>query len=104
MSEAANKMKDLLLDKKANKPKFDVITNYNALPLRVEDIVETLKLQIESSVYLEDSIKYIISNYQIDEFIEIGPGKVLSGFMKRIDPTKPIISMDKLDDLIKMNL
>jgi [acyl-carrier-protein] S-malonyltransferase len=100
MSDAANKMEKLLKDFNWFNPLFDVITNYNAKALISENLIETLKLQIESPVYFEDSIRLMIDDYQVDEFIEIGPGKVLSGFLKRIDSSKRVFSIDKLEDLI----
>jgi [acyl-carrier-protein] S-malonyltransferase len=35
----------------------------------------------------------------VDTFIEIGPGKVLSGFVRKIDRKKKVISIDRVEDL-----
>ena len=43
-----------------------------------------LEKQVMSSVYFEDSIRYMIAK-GVDTIIEIGPGKVLSGFIRKID-------------------
>ena len=45
-----------------------------------------LEKQVMSSVYFEDSVRYMIAN-GVDTIIEIGPGKVLSGFIRKIDKT-----------------
>lgn len=45
-----------------------------------------LEKQVMSSVYFEDSIRYMLEN-GVDTIIEIGPGKVLSGFIRKIDKT-----------------
>jgi [acyl-carrier-protein] S-malonyltransferase len=45
---------------------------------------DILQRQICNSVYFEDSIRYLLEQ-GVDTFIEIGPGKALSGFIKRID-------------------
>ena len=43
-----------------------------------------LEKQVMSPVYFEDSIRTMINN-GVDTMIEIGPGKVLSGFVRKID-------------------
>lgn len=47
-----------------------------------ETIPQLLEKQVQSSVYFEDSIRYMVE-HGIDTFIEIGPGKTLSGFVKK---------------------
>lgn len=67
--------------------RLPVIFNSTAKPLQEgKTIAEMLTRQVKSSVYFEDSIRYMLSE-GIDTFIEIGPGKVLSGFIKKIDKT-----------------
>lgn len=51
-----------------------------------QDIKDLLVAQVQSSVYFEDSIKYMIEK-GVDTFVEIGGGKVLSGFVKKISKT-----------------
>lgn len=63
-------------------------------------IPELLEKQVQSSVYFEDSIRYMIQN-GIDTFVEIGPGKVLSGFIKKIDKTVNVIAIDSVETLDK---
>ena len=60
---------------------------FNATGRELEEgktIPEMLELQVQSSVYFEDSIRYMMEQ-GVDTFIEIGPGKTLSGFVKKID-------------------
>lgn len=49
-----------------------------------ENIADILTKQVMSSVYFEDCIRYMLAN-GVDTIVEIGPGKVLSGFVKKID-------------------
>ena len=60
--------------------------------------------QIESPVQWRESVIYMIKN-GVSNFIEIGPGKVLSGLVKRIDKTVNVNTINKLEDLkdIKLN-
>lgn len=62
---------------------------------------ELLKAQVSSPVKWEQSMRLLIEK-GVDTFIEIGPGKTLSGFMKRIDRTKKVINIDKLADMEKL--
>lgn len=50
------------------------------------EIIPLLVRQIESSVRWEDSIKLMLEN-GVDTFIEVGPGRVLSGFVREISKT-----------------
>ena len=55
-------------------------------------IKQNLTKQVMSSVYFEDTIKQMI-NDGVETFVEIGPGKVLSGFIRKIDKTKKTYSI-----------
>lgn len=99
MHSAALKMQEHLKDTNYQQPIVDVIMNYNAQPLDINCLVDLLTKQIESSVLFEDSVKLMIEQYHIDTFIEIGPGRVLSGLIKKINPTKKIISIDNWNDI-----
>ena len=61
-------------------------------------IKELLIKQIESPVRWRESIIYMV-NKGVRKFIEIGPGKVLSGLIKRIDKKVEIITINSLEDI-----
>ncbi len=61
-------------------------------------IKELLIKQIENPVRWRESVIYMI-NKGVTKFVEIGPGKVLSGLVKRIDRSVTIVSINELDDL-----
>ncbi len=70
------------LDKyNTNKPEYKVIYNVSGKE-EEEDINSLLEKQICHSVYFEDTLKYLKSN-GVDTFVEIGPGKTLSGFVRK---------------------
>jgi len=67
-------------------PQIPVISNVEALPVRdAAHIRKLLVQQVSSPVRWEDSVRYMISQ-GIEVFIEVGPGKVLTGFLKKISP------------------
>lgn len=62
---------------------FPVIFNTTALELQEgESIKDLLERQVQSSIYMEKTIEYL-EKQGVDTVIEIGPGKALSGFVKR---------------------
>lgn len=98
MCLAADKMYGIIKNTKYSKPETPIIMNCNAKYLNIEHLPVLMKTQIESSVYFEDSIRLMI-NDGIDTFIEIGPGNVLAGLVKKIDSTKTVISINSISDL-----
>lgn len=60
-------------------------------------IPELLEKQVQSSVYLEDSIKHMADN-GVDTIIEIGPGKAISKFVKKTTPDVKVYSIDTVED------
>ncbi len=84
-------------------PVFDmnipVITNVTADYVENTDAIkDILAKQVSCSVRWEDGIRRMIAD-GVDTFIEIGPGKALSGFMKRIDKTKTICNVADMASL-----
>jgi [acyl-carrier-protein] S-malonyltransferase len=65
-----------------------------------DDIKANLKLQVMSSVLWETIIRNMIKD-GVDTFVEIGPGKVLSGFVKKIDRKLTVVSVEDLESLEK---
>jgi [acyl-carrier-protein] S-malonyltransferase len=85
-----------------NKVKIPVYTNVTGMPITqftgLEEIKESLYNQLTSSVRWNESIMNMIKD-GAKEFIEIGPGKVLQGLVKRIDNTVIVKGFDKADNL-----
>jgi [acyl-carrier-protein] S-malonyltransferase len=101
MSSAADNMAKELEKYNFNIPKFSVCTNCDAsLTTDVSRVKEKLVKQIKSSVKWDESVKTIIS-LGFDRFIEIGPGRVLSGLLRRIDKSKKALNIDNCTSLEK---
>ncbi len=78
-----------------------VITNVTAEYIKDKDEIKPLlKKQVSSSVLWEDSIRRMIAD-GVDTFIEIGPGKALSGFMKKIDSSMRVFNVEDMASLTK---
>ncbi|MDD8048337.1 MAG: ACP S-malonyltransferase [Thomasclavelia sp.] len=85
LEEASKNLHDKFKDTKFNEMTIPVIFNATAKELADDkSIADMLELQVKSSVYFEDSIRYMIDK-GVDTIIEVGPGKVLSGFIRKID-------------------
>ena len=98
MKNATDKMKGLILETKFNDPIIDIISNVTANPLNIaDDIKKYLIQQIEKPVRWRESINNMIS-LGVNNFIEMGPGKVLSGLVKRIDRNVKINQVNNLLD------
>ena len=67
-----------------------------------EQIRKLLYEQIFSKVRWRESIKYMLKD-GVNEFIEIGPGKVLTGLVKRTRDKVTAESINKIDDIKKIN-
>jgi [acyl-carrier-protein] S-malonyltransferase len=78
-----------------------VMTNVNGDYVKsTSDIKGNLKLQVMSSVLWETIIKNMIKD-GVDTFVEIGPGKVLCGFVKKIDRKLTVINIEDMASLAK---
>ena len=87
MQMAADKLKNALEEVSWNKPVCPVVQNFNFTPqINIEEIKVNLVNQLTGSVQFERSLKFLIDK-GMEEWIEIGPGKVLSGLLRRTDRT-----------------
>ena len=99
MKPAAENMKSFLKKTEFKNPNLQLISNVTALPIEKNgDIAELLYKQIFSQVRWRESVEYMI-NTGINDFIEIGPGKVLSGLVKRTNDKVLTRSLTKIDDI-----
>lgn len=66
-----------------------------------EDVKPLLQKQVSSSVRWQQTIERMIAD-GVDTFVEIGPGKTLSGFMRKINRDMTVINIEKVEDLDKL--
>ncbi len=94
MVEASKRLSRSLEEITFGAPSVPVVNNADAMFLNtVDSIKASLVKQLDSPLLWEDSITAIIDS-GIDAFIEIGPGKVLSGLVKRIDASVPCLNVE----------
>ncbi|MGA0713140.1 MAG: ACP S-malonyltransferase [Pelagibacteraceae bacterium] len=99
MNAAATNMKSKIENVNFTKPNYEIITNVSASPTNdPADIKKLLVEQIYSKVRWRESILYM-ANQNITEYLEIGPGKVLTGLVKRILPSANSSSINSIEDI-----
>tara|TARA_X000000368_G_C23005334_1_gene700900 strand:+ start:16 stop:939 length:924 start_codon:yes stop_codon:yes gene_type:complete len=103
MRTATDKMKDEIIKIEFKKPEINIISNVTAQPTNdPKEIKQLLIEQIEKPVRWREIVINMI-NSKVEKFIEIGPGKVLSGLIKRIDSNVELIQVNDLEDLKNLN-
>ncbi|WP_298844540.1 ACP S-malonyltransferase [Clostridium sp.] len=101
LKPAAQKLEIELKNIKFDDMTIPLMTNVNGDYVKSKDDIKgNLKLQVMSSVLWETIIKRMIKD-GVDTFVEIGPGKVLSGFVKKIDRKLTIINIEDMASLNK---
>ncbi len=99
MKPAADIMKEKIYNTNFNNPKFQIVNNVTAKPeVNSENIQKLLVNQIFSTVKWRESIIYM-AGMGIKNFIEIGPGKALTGMVKRTLKDVNCFSLNSLNDI-----
>ena len=99
MKSATQIMTQELKDTKFSTPSNEIVSNVTALPSKDPEVIKNLLIeQIEKPVRWRESIVNII-NAGNRKFLEIGPGKVLSGLVKRVDRNVELIQVNNINDL-----
>ena len=99
MRSASNKMESKIKDTEFKIPSPSIISNVTAKEENDTNTIKSLLIdQITSRVRWRESISYMI-NEKVTNFVEIGPGKVLSGLVKKIDKEVKIKNISSLKDI-----
>ena len=84
---------------------FPVYFNCLGRPKTAEETIPQLLVrQVQTSVYMEDTIRHM-ADAGIDTIVEVGPGKALSGFVKKTAPhirTIPVETAQQLEDAVTL--
>ena len=99
MQPAREKLKSALQTTNFYNSKMPVYTNVTAKPVNeIEEMKGLLHEQITAPVKWDETIRNMISD-GFEEFYEIGPGNVLQGLIKRINPDVKRFGIDKFEDV-----
>lgn len=83
-------------------PRFPLIGNVDGKPATAHEVIRrNLARQITSSVQWVDTIRYIAAQ-GVTHFLEVGPGNVLKGLIRKIDPALSVHNISKPDDIDKL--
>ena len=103
MKNATENMRNKILETDFKIPIINIISNVTANPENNPDDIKRLLIeQIEKPVRWRESINYML-DHGVNKFIEVGPGKVLSGLVKRIDRNANLNQVNNLEDLKKLS-
>ena len=101
LQEAGQKLAVALENVKIYEPKIGYLSNVTAdYVTNPEKIRSLLPLQVCHSVCWQQTVERLIAD-GADEFVEIGPGKTLSGFLRKINREIKCSNIDKVEDLKK---
>jgi [acyl-carrier-protein] S-malonyltransferase len=101
MVEASNRLAELLNTIEIKDPEVPIVNNADAVLLTTADRIKaSLIKQLNSPLLWEDSVRNIVEA-GVDTIIEVGPGKVLSGLIKRIEPSVRLFNVEDTASLSK---
>ncbi len=99
MKSVANEFAKYVNDTNINDANIPVVANVDAkATIDKAEIASKMIKQVYSSVYWKQSINFMIEQ-GVDTFVEIGPGKVLSGMIKKICKTAKVYSISDVESL-----
>lgn len=97
MRNLAKRLKEVELHAFSTPYITNVTADYVTSPAGVKEL---LRLQVSSSVRWQQSVERMIAD-GVDTFVEIGPGKTLSGFMRKIDRSVKTLNIENMADFEK---
>ncbi len=102
LTGAGEKLGEVLEQVEVHTPQIPYVANVTAQYVTdAAEVKPLLTKQVSSSVRWEQSVRTMLAD-GVDTFVEIGPGKTLSGFMRKIDRTVKVLNIEKLDDVAKV--
>lgn len=102
MAPAGAELADRFAAMTFHEPRIPVVFNcLGDVNAAQESIPELLVRQVQSSVYMEDSLRSL-ARLGLDALVEIGPGKVLSGFARKTVPELPVLTVETAEEVKKL--
>lgn len=102
--EAGEKLGKVLENVEVHEPVIPYAANVTASYVtEASQVKPLLEKQVSSSVRWQQTMEMMLKD-GVDTFIEIGPGKTLAGFMKKIDRSVRVINIEKLEDVENFSL
>lgn len=99
LTGAGEKLATVLEQVEVHTPVIPYVANVTAAYVTdAAEVKPLLTKQVSSSVRWQQSVEAMLKD-GVDTFIEIGPGKTLAGFMKKIDRTVTVLNIEKLEDV-----
>lgn len=99
MTSAAERLRTKLAEVQFGDAEVPVIANVTARPVQsAGELADLLVRQVYSPVLWEDSVRFLIAE-GVDTFVELGPGSVLAGLIKKIDKSLRILNVNGLESL-----
>lgn len=99
LTGAGEKLGEVLERVEVHTPVIPYVANVTAAYVTdAAEVKPLLMKQVSSSVRWQQSVEAMLKD-GVDTFIEIGPGKTLAGFMKKIDRTVKVMNIEKLEDV-----
>ena len=101
LTAAGEKLGQVLSRVELHEPRIPYVANVTAQYVKsAAEVKELLTRQVSSSVRWQQSVEAMIGD-GVDTFIEIGPGKTLAGFMRKISRDVKTLNVEKLEDIGK---
>lgn len=101
LASAGRRLGEALAETEIHPIRIPYLTNVTADYVREEgEVKDYLVRQVSSSVRWQQTVERLIAD-GVEEFVEIGPGRSLSGFMKKINRDVASINIDTMEDFIK---
>lgn len=102
LTEAGEKLGEVLEGVTIHSPRIPYVANVTASYVTDADQVKPLLVeQVSSSVRWQQSVETMIAD-GVDTFVEIGPGKTLAGFIRKISRDVKVYNIEKLEDIDKV--
>jgi [acyl-carrier-protein] S-malonyltransferase len=102
LTGAGEKLGKVLENVEVHTPQIPYVANVTAAYVTdAAEVKPLLERQVSSSVRWQQSVEAMLAD-GVDTFIEIGPGKTLAGFMRKINRTAKVLNVEKLEDVEKV--